>query len=422
MNAHIAIRDYEDPTYDPFTVAARIGGETGLGDLYAELARLRRDNPVQVLDVREHFGLKADPTTADMRNVLVLGYNEVSSVLGDTDTYSNTAYLPNMGVYFGRSITVMDPPEHPGFRRAFQGGFMKPMLAEWGETIVPRMINRLIDGFAKRGSAELVSEFSLHFPFHFIHELMKLPIEDRLTFQKLAFGQIFITIDPEHAYEATEKLKSYLTDLVHFRRDNPVGDDDFVHAIANADVDGEPLPDEVAISFFRQLMNAGGDTSYHGFSSVLTGLLTHPEQLEAVRQDRSLVGRAIEEGLRWNCPVPLIQRTPKKVVELGGVELRPGDRLDVALAAANRDEAVYEDPDRFDIQRPSRRHVAFGYGAHLCLGQHLARMEMTVALNTLLDRLQNLRLDPDHPPPEMDGLMLRGPHEVQVRFDPEPAA
>jgi cytochrome P450 len=282
---------------------------------------------------------------------------------------------------------------------------------------VPRSINKLIDDFAGQGQAELVQQFTLHFPFHFIHELMQLPVEDRMTFQKLAFGQINVFFDKTHAYEAIDKLKTYLTNLVLFRRDHPQGGNDFVHTIANAEVDGKKLPDDVVIAFFRQLMNAGGDTSYHGFSSVLTGLLTHPDQLQAVRDDRTLVARAIEEGLRWNCPVPIIQRTPTRETVLAGVPVRPGDRLDIVLAAANRDETIYDQPDEFDISRPPRRHLAFGYGAHVCLGQHLARMEMTVALNAILDRLPGLRLDEDFPPPQMDGLSLRGPHDLHVRFD-----
>jgi cytochrome P450 len=417
MNSHRPIEDYVDASYDPFTAAATMGGESGLGDIYPELARLRREAPVHVMDIREHFGLYADITTETMRKVSVLGYNAVSEALGDPLLYSNDVYNAGLGVAFGRSITTMDPPEHPGFRRAFQAGFMKPMLVEWSNTIVPRSINKLIGDFAGVGRAELVQQFTLHFPFHFIHELMQLPVEDRLTFQKLAFGQINVFFDKTHAYEAIDKLKTYLTNLVLFRRDHPQGSNDFIHTIANAEVDGQKLPDEVVIAFFRQLMNAGGDTSYHGFSSVLTGLLTHPAQLQAVRDDRALVARAIEEGLRWSCPVPIIQRTPTRETVLAGVQVRPGDRLDIVLAAANRDESVYEQPDEFNIFRPARRHLAFGYGAHVCLGQHLARMEMTVALNAILDRLPGLRLDEDFPPPEMDGLSLRGPHNLHVRFD-----
>jgi cytochrome P450 len=408
------IQDFADPAYDPFTDAAINGGEGGLNDIYAALARLRQAAPVQVMDIRRHFGLAPDITTADMRKVAVLGYQAVSNVLGDRERFSNSVYTRNLGLAFGRAITTLDAPEHGPLRQVLQSAFMKSALDEWGKTIVPRVINRLIDGFAQRGSAELAAEFTLHFPFHFIHEMLQLPLEDRAVFQKLAFAQVNVFFDRIHAHEAAEKLKTYLAALIAARRAAPAGPHDFIHALA-----GKNLPEDFLLAFFRQLMNAAGDTSFHGFSSVLTGLLTHPAQLAQVRQDRLLVTRAIEEGLRWNCPVPVIQRSPSGPMVLDGVELFPGERLDVVLAAANRDETVYAAPERFDIHRPPGRHLAFGYGAHVCLGQHLARLEMAAALNILLDRLPDLRLDEDFAPPVIDGLSLRGPHKLHVKFQPE---
>src|SRR6202044_2288643 len=122
-------------------------------------------------------------------------------------------------------------------------------------------INRLIDGFEHRGRAELVNEFTLHFPFRFIHELMALPAADRDAFHRLAFGQILIMFDHEHGMEAVDKLRDYLTRIVRHRRENPLPQD-FISMIATAEIDGERLPDEGGLSFFRQLMNAGGDTRY----------------------------------------------------------------------------------------------------------------------------------------------------------------
>jgi len=281
---------------------------------------------------------------------------------------------------------------------------------------IPGIIQRLIDGFEGAGRAELVNAFTLHFPFHFIHELMALPDADRDIFHRLAFGQIAITFDPEHGMDAVGKLRLYLTDLIHERRRHPI-DEDFVSIVATAEIDGERLPDDVVISFFRQLMNAGGDTSYNGFSTVLAALLTHSDQLEAVKRDRSLVPKAIEEGLRWDCPVPGISRTPVEPVELGGVSIRPGDHMLVMLSSANRDEQAFHRPDVFDISRGNRTHAAFGYGPHMCIGQHLARLEMETALSALLDRLPRLRVDPDQPPPRICGMSLRGPQSLHVRFD-----
>jgi cytochrome P450 len=416
MNAVTQILDFDDPAYDPFAALSDSGGEGALKDIYPDLRRLRQTNPVYDGDIRRHFGLPCDITLENVRHVGILGHKEVTRALQDTAAFSNEIYRHNLGVAFGRSVTTMDPPEHGRYRRLFQRAFSPASIASWGGEIIPRIIGGLIDGFEGRGEAELVSEFTLHFPFHFIHELMALPLEDRATFHRLAFAQIAITFDTLHGREAIGKLKDYLTTVIAERRAKP-RENDFISMIATAEVDGDRLPDEIVISFFRQLMNAGGDTSFHGFSTVLCALLNHPEQFERVKRNRPLVPKAIEEGLRWNCPVSMIARTPHQPIELAGVEIRPGDHMSVMLAAANRDESVFPNPDDYNLDRATRTHAAFGYGPHLCIGQHLARLEMTHALNTLLDRLPRLRRDERYPKPEVAGFGLRGPKVLRVRFD-----
>jgi cytochrome P450 len=414
VSASPKIEDFRDPSFDPFKAAKEQGGDDRV--FHPELKRLREINPVFDGDLRRHFGLTPDLTMLQLRHVAILGHREVKQALTDTDTYSNAAYEHNLGVYFGRSITTMDNPDHARYRRLFQQAFGPNSISKWGAEIIPRAINRLIDRFEQRGRAELVNDFTLFFPFHFIHELMALPAADRDAFHRLAFGQILITFDYEHGMEAVEKLRVYLTEIVRHRRDNPIPDD-FISMIATAEVEGERLPDEVVISFFRQLMNAGGDTSYNGFSTVMAALLTHPDQLERVKHDRGLVPKAIEEALRWNAPVTMLARTPKRSVVLVGVKIEPGDHMGVILPAANRDPAAFDRPDTFDITRATRIHAAFGYGPHICIGQHLARLEMCTALNALLDRLPNLRADDAYPPAEISGFMLRGPASLHVRFD-----
>lgn len=418
MTNALRIEDYADASYDPYTAALTLGGEGHITDPYPELARMRREAAIWPVDFREHFGVVPDMTKTDVPAFTALGYQAVASILNDVTNFSNKSYESNLGVYFGPSITVMDPPEHGRFRRLFQKAFLPRMIADWETTLIPKIINRLVDRFADRGKADLASEYSLLFPFQFIMELMALPEQDRKVFQKLAFGQIFITFDPEHGMEAVTKLKDYLTDLIHQRREHPIGENDFIHAMAVAEVDGERLPDDVVISFFRQLMTAGGDTSYHGFGCVLASLLARPEQLDALRQDRSLVCAAIDEGLRLESPNLFISRTPAREVTMSGVTMQPGDTINVVIASANRDENQFPDPDRFDMFRKQNRHLAFGLGAHICIGKHLAQMEMRIALNTLLDRLPNIRLDPDMPPPVIKGFSLRAPEELHVRFDP----
>jgi cytochrome P450 len=189
--------------------------------------------------------------------------------------------------------------------------------------------------------------------------------------------------------------------------------------LATVEADGERLPDDVLIGFLRQLMNAGGDTTYRGTSNLLTGLLSNPDQLEVVRQDRSLVPKAIEEALRWESPILRGWRYVERDVEVAGHKIPEGTVLNTVRASANRDPSKYPDPDKFDISREHPvRPIPFGVGAHVCIGQHLARLEMTRALNALLDRLPNLRLDPDRPPPQPIGHDGRVPERIYVKFDP----
>ena len=414
MTAVPVLEDFEDD-FDPFTAWATVGGEGGIVDPYPELARLRREAPVQPIDLRAHFGVAIDQSFTDLKPYVVLGYREVNQALMDADNYSNKIYERNLGVTFGATVTAMDKPEHATYRRLFQSAFT-PLHLDAMRDRFQAVIDRLLLRFVDRGKADLVQEFAFHFPFQFITDLMDLPVEHRALFHKIAFAQTTVGFSPGHGLEASKRLGNYLEKLCEERRALKT-EDDFMSVICNAEVEGERLPDEVVVSFFRQLMNAGGDTSYHGFSNVLTALFTNPDQFEAVRQDRSLIPQAIDEALRWNCPVMLLHRTPVRNVQLGGVDIEEGANLVICPGAANRDEKEFPEPDKFDIFRERKRHMAFGFGSHVCIGQHLARMELVMALNTLLDRLPNLRLDPDNEPPVVTGLAMRGAHSVHVVWD-----
>jgi cytochrome P450 len=414
MSAVPIIRDFDDPDYDPYTASATIAGTGDVADIYPELARLRALGSVHEIDLRVHFGTMADKGLEGLRKFAVLGYDEVMTTMGDTALFSNKMYERNLGLSFGKSITLLDPPEHKNYRMLFQKAFTPAMINGWGTTTIPQAINNVIDTFKENGKAELVSEMALVFPFTFIHDLLKLPVADRTTFQKLAFSQTTVRFDRKHGLEGGRKLREYLTELVAYRRHNPEGDSDFITTLSKAEIDGEALPEEILISFLRQLMNAGGDTSYHGFSTLIGALLMHPEQLDAVRQDRSLIPAAIDEALRWEAPILLSDRTPAKPLTLGGLEMAPGDHVSAVLGAANRDPAIYENPEVFDIRRKRPRPMTFGSGPHVCIGQHLARMEMTTALNLMLNTLPNLRLDPDFPAPQVVGLTTRKPKAVHA--------
>jgi len=415
MGSVLRIQDFDDPNFDP-SLTFNVGhGSDVVRDPYPRLAEMRAAAPVQPGDLRVAFGMAPDVTMQGLDHVMILGHDEAMQVLSDPATYANSIYVRNIGLGFGRSITTMDAPEHPRYRRIFQRAFTPAALAKWAKEVVQPVVHKFIDRFAERGRAELVSEFTSHYPFHFIYGQLDLPDDELEVFHKLGVGLMCITMDPLRGMEASRKLGDYFSTLVEERRHGSA--DDLISVLARAEADGERLPHEVIVSFFRQLLNAGGDTTYRGTSNLLVGLLDNPQQLEALRQDRSLIPAAIEEGLRWNAPVMAIARTPVRDVELAGVMLKRGVALDVVIGAANRDPKRWPDPDRFDISRKGERMSAFGYGTHVCIGQHLARLEMTVALNALLDRLPGLRADPDHAPPEVVGLTMRAPDQIHVRFD-----
>jgi cytochrome P450 len=414
MNAVPHIEDFTDD-YNPATVLLTIGGEGNITEPLQELARLRRRAPVMEGDLQQHFGLPRQSAPRGNKAYMVLSYAACNEAALNQQDFSNSGYKTSIGLTFGKSITTMDAPEHGKYRRLFQAAFTPKMLA----VLRPRfeaLVARLVGNLEGRGEADLVRDLAFHFPFQFICDLMDLPMEDRPVFQKLAIALIFLGLDRPHSIEASEKLGRYLSALIAQRRRRK-SETDFVSVIANAEIDGERLPEDVLLGFFRQLMNAGGDTSYHSFSNILSALFTHPAQLDAIRKDRSLIPRAIEEGLRWGAPITATERVTARDVVLCGVPMEGNCVVRVCIGAANRDESVWQDPDKFDIFREQKRQVAFGYGAHVCIGQHLARMELQLALNTLLDRLPNVRLDPDKPAPVIRGLTFRSADAVHVKWN-----
>jgi cytochrome P450 len=409
------LRDFDDADFNPFVEERFMFGDHD--DPYPRLAELRQQGPVVPGDYRETMGLYPDIThPAGVQHFMILGYEEVKKALVSPQIFSNKAYSFNLGASFGRSISTMDAPEHPRFRRIFQKVFLPQYVKEWGNTIVEPVVDELMEDFIHEGRADLIQQFTLHFPFRVIYRQLDLPAEEAKLFHKLAVAQTLISIDRAHGTEASDKLGEYFPSLIAERRKNPGSD--LVSLLAAAEVEGEYLPEDVLVSFFRQLINAAGDTTYRGTSVLLTKLLEHPDQLEALREDRSLLPNAIEEALRYDGPVVEQARWAAVDTEVAGVKIPAGSIVHILAGAANRDPAMFEDPDRFDIKRPNaNRHFSFSGGPHICIGQHLARIEMTRAVTAILDRLPHLRFDPDKPKPQLKGVMMRVPHNLHVLFD-----
>ena len=415
MATAIKIQEFDDPSYNPFlSHEDNFGSEA---DPYPFIHELRAKGAVIPGSFRSLLGYHC--YYGDAPSFTIVGSKEVEQVLVEANRFSNSGYELTLGPTFGMgSISVMDNPVHGRWRKIFQKIFLPQHVKLWGDTIVDPVVTSLMSKFLPSGKADLVQDFTHAYPFEVIYHQLDLPRSDVDTFQRLAIGQT----DFEHmaqAMEAGVKLGEYFKALIDERRANP--GNDLISLLATTEVDGEHLPELVLVSFLRQLMNAAGDTTYRGTSILLTALLRNPEQLEALRNDRSLIPAAIEEGLRWDGPVLSQLRVAKEDTEIAGVKIPAGSFLDVLAGAANRDPAIYPDPDRFDIKRSRHPHYSFARGPHICVGQHLARVEMTRALHAVIDNLHNLRLDPDMPEPAIRGYMMRVPEHLYVLFDPKAA-
>lgn len=409
------LRDFDNPDFNPFFEETAMFGDHL--DPYPKLAELRAKGPVVEGDYREYFGLFKDMTTPDVPSYMITTYEACSKALLTPEVFTNNAYSFNLGASFGQSVSTMDGAEHARYRRIFQKVFLPQNVREWGSTVVDPVVDDLLNAFIHTGKADLVSDFTLHYPFGVIYKQLDLPPAEGKVFHKLAIAQTLIAILPDIGREASAKLGEFFPKLIDARRANP--GDDLVSLLVQAEVDGEYLPENVLVSFFRQLVNAAGDTTYRGTSVLLTQLLRHPDQLDALRNDRSLLPNAIEEALRFDGPVISQARWVACDTELMGVPLKGNSIAHVLAGSGNHDPAMFDDPDSFDIRRPNaKRHLSFSVGPHICIGQHLARVEITRAVNAILDRLPNLRADPDAPPPQLRGAMMRVPHALPVVFDP----
>src|SRR5512134_379646 len=378
-------------------------------DPYAELALRRREGAVQRLD------LSGMPHDASKPVFMVYRYDEIAQVLRDNETFSSSIIIAFFGDSLGKHVMLgMDEPEHRRYRSLVSAAFSKQALAARQDVLVERVANDLIDRFAERGRADLVREFNFPYPTQIIAGLLGLPREDFPNFQRWSISLLSIIVNRERAIAASAALRDYFAPILAARRADPR--DDLISRLAQAEIDGERLTDEEIFCFLRLLLPAGVETTYRSLGNLLFGLLSNPEQLDAVRRDRSLIPQAIEEAVRWEAPLLVITRLATRDTQLAGVPIPAGSTVMPLLGAANRDETRYPDPDRFDIFREREQHISWGDGVHLCLGMHLARLEMRVALERMLDRLPGLRLDPDGKDPHIRGQVFRSPTSLPVLF------
>ncbi|MEV4772689.1 cytochrome P450 family protein [Micromonospora humida] len=399
--------------------AAQLYTEQFAVDPYPSFARLRADAPV------------CPVSSPRFDSYLLTRFDDARTALTDPrlskDLYGpGQHYLQIFGPNseaLNRNMLNSDPPEHTRLRRLVSQAFA-PRRIEALRPRVRQIVDDLIDGFVARGRAELMHDFAIPLPMVVICELLGVPRADQD--RVLDWTQVIRTSGSSRRPPAQERaavgeaqvrLHHYLAELVAAKRVAPA--DDMISAlIEGCDQDGRLSEAELVTTTFL-LLFAGHQTTADFLGNATVALLTHPDQLDLLRDTPELLPSAIEELLRFDGPLPVASpRVATEDVEYQGVRIPAGSIVGVALNAANHDPAHFVDPDRLDLRRVRGPHLGFGHGVHYCLGVSLARMEAQIALAALLRRLPGLRLAV--PPAELRRLPaaspFRGLLELPVRF------
>ncbi len=318
-----------------------------------------------------------------------------------------------------RSLIQMDAPDHPNYRKISIDWFKPQSIARLNERAAA-LAKRAVDHMAELdGSCDFATDVAMNYPLYIILSLLGLPEEDfplmlRLT-QEL-FGskdqEITGTEDKDVVYARLMDFFNYFQGLVADRRANPR--DDLASVIANAEVNGEPIGILEAVGYYVIIATAGHDTTSSAIAGGMHALMQNPDQLEALSNDRSLVPSAVDEMIRWVSPVKQFMRTSTEDYTLRGVHIPAGDSVLLSYPSANRDEAIFSNAGRFDITRSPNRHIGFGFGAHYCLGTHLAKMEAKAFYDELIPRLKSIELNGDAS--YVESIFVSGPKHLPVRY------
>ena len=337
-------------------------------------------------------------------------------VLRDANVFSASINAEVLKPFMGELILGLDGAEHRQYRALVSQAFKRSAIDRWKPELIDGVLTRLLDDIAPRGRADLVASVTSKFPVQVICGIVGVPLEDHDQFNEWAEKINYGPLNPDEGMAASAAMVEYLEPLVAARRAMPTGD--LLSELVHAEIDGDRLSDERLYGFLRLLLPAGAETTYRVFGSCLLALLTHGDTYDRVLADRTLVPAVIEETLRWETSVTMVSRRATVDSEIRGCPVPAGSPVTVYNGSANHDADRWSDPARWDIDRAPQSHLAFGTGPHQCLGMHLARVEIEAGINAVLDRLPDLRVDPDAPPPSIAGFAFRGPPTLPVVFTP----
>jgi cytochrome P450 PksS len=396
-----------------------LGSSQFKADPFPYYRRLRDESPV-------HRVKLPDGQTA----WLITRYDDVVTVLKDerfakdrsrAQTQEQLAALPWVPKAFlplTHHMLDKDPPDHTRLRALVQQAF-SPRLVEGMRSRIESIADELFSRVARRGRMDLVSEYALPIPTMIIAEMLGVPIKDRHRFHRWSTVILTSTATRFGLYRAMPSIwlfMRYVRKLIRTRRADPR--DDLVSALIQARDAADSLSDDELLSMILLLIMAGHETTVNLIASGVLALLEHPDQMDRLRRDPTLIRTAVEELLRFTAPVETATELfASDVIDFHGVRIAKGELVLAVIASANRDERQFVDPDRLDVSREPNKHVAFGQGIHFCLGASLARLEAQVALGTLLARTDDLQLAVKRETLQWrPGLVLRGLWALPVRF------
>lgn len=384
------------------------------GHPWEQYAWLRANAPVYWHDESDGPGFWAITKYEDIRTV--------SRQPGTFSSYERGTMLAepdDMSLAAGRQMMLnMDPPQHDRFKLLVSRGFT-PRNAQSLAERIDELSREIVDDVIDRGECDLVADVAGRLPSALIAELMGIPRSDGERLYELT--EIMHTTDdavapPEKKAMAIAEMLGYAQQVAELKRATP--GNDIASTLVQAEVDGDRLTDGELQWFFLLLVNAGGDTTRNLLASGVQALFDHPEQRARLMADiDGLLASTVEEMLRWTTPVVHFRRTVMHDTELRGTTLRRGDKVMVFYGSANRDEDVFDRPDEFDVGRSPNPHMAFGGGGpHLCLGLHVARIEIQSMLRQIVTRMPDLA--PAGPAEPMASNFIAGVHAMPVRFTP----
>jgi len=351
-------------------------------------------------------------------SAMTLNHASLREAMSDSGRFGFDAYK-NLGP--GRTPLLTDGQEHRRVRILLAKGLNPKSIRHWEDDLINPVVLELIGRFKSRGKAELRAELTEPLPARAIGAVLGLPASDLPQFNVLALLQQLPHTEPD-SHLAMSRLHAYFFEQITVRRRLTPAilsqREDVISLMLTArDGNDDGFSDDEINGILHFLLFAGTETTNRTLANAITYLLHDQSTFDAVRNDRSLVPKAIEETLRLAPGGALNARVARLDTEICGVPIAKGTLIILNILMGNRDSDIWDRPDEFDIFRLPRQHVAFGVGGHMCPGMHLARLEMKIALNLLFDHCTNLRLDPDYPKPELRGIGLIGSTPIHVLFD-----